>query len=620
MSTHPLIQSHPPDQSANPRLDREKARTFQGAFRAAASESHHHADFLSRISRILVDSAKADVVVIATGPSPSQLVLQGVLHPVEGLAEDTRLSFLDSARLALQENQTRVGRIGRPPNQLLVSLPITVGTTLEVFQVLFLTPIAAPDALTTIIELAVANLIQFRLTQQNLSLDHESKHLAAIADLVSRIESSSSLQSAGQIACDSVARHLNASQVTIGVRYSDQVECRILASSRSEESLTPDRRVILLEAALNESIQRGELGTWPANPSDQCHSLATHRQLVEHSQSGRVISAPLRSHQGEIVGAWLVRFDSPDTPSYLLNFVQAAATPVGSALLAMRRSEKSVLAKRWLQITTQIRHRQGRWITALCLLAIAALWIPLPYQVRASCEINPVSLRYVTAPFDARLLHAVVSPGDEVAQDQLLAQLDGEELRVELSGATAEVDRAAKERDGHLAEKEINAAQVSRLEMARMDAKARLLRQRNAQLEIRSPVTGVVISGDLRQSEGAPLTTGQTMFEIAPLDEMVLEIGISESDISHVKVGQAIEAVLNSLPDRTWTGSIERIHPRADLVDQDYVFVAEAHFQNQANLLRPGMKGRVKITAASHPLGWNLFHKAIDQVRFWVGW
>ena len=156
--------------------------------------------------------------------------------------------------------------------------------------------------------------------------------------------------------------------------------------------------------------------------------------------------------------------------------------------------------------------------------------------------------------------------------------------------------------------------------MARMDAKATVLRQRSEQLEIRSPVDGVVISGDLRRAEGAPLTTGQTLFEIAPLEEMVLEIGIPEEDIGHISMGQTVESVLNALPDRSWIGTIERIHPRSELVDQDYVFVAEVRFQNELGLLRPGMKGRAKIETAKHPLGWNLFHKAVDQVRFWVGW
>ena len=101
---------------------------------------------------------------------------------------------------------------------------------------------------------------------------------------------------------------------------------------------------------------------------------------------------------------------------------------------------------------------------------------------------------------------------------------------------------------------------------------------------------------------------------------MVIEIGIPEDDITHVSVGQTVDAVLNALPDRSWVGQITRIHPRTELVDQDYVFVAEVHFQNDLGLLRPGMKGRAKITTARHPLGWNLFHKAIDQLRFWTGW
>ena len=286
----------------------------------------------------------------------------------------------------------------------------------------------------------------------------------------------------------------------------------------------------------------------------------------------------------------------------------------------LRRGEQGRIGLAYNRLSTLLRQRKGQLVILAGLALLGGLCIPLPYAVRGGCEVHPVSLRYIAAPFDARLLQAEVEPGDEVEAGQLLARLDGEEIRWELSGATAEVDRAAKERDGHLADKEINAAQVSRLEMARMNAKATVLRQRSEQLEIRSPVSGIVISGDLRKAEGAPLTTGKTLFEIAPLEEMVIEIGIPEEDISHVRIGQSVEAVLHALPDRSWSGSIERIHPRSELIDQDYVFIAEVKFTNEHGLLRPGMKGRANIQPDRHPLGWNLFHKAIDQLRFWIGW
>ena len=569
---------------------------------------------------MLTEVARADILVIAHPDAQGQVTLDGVLHPVAGLPELTTKSFRESALAACQERHTRVGRIGRPPTQLLIGVPVLTSHIPEVLLTLFLAPPAAPDVLTTVVELAVATIAQFDLRASTRVLDREVADTAALVDLAARVQSANSVTAAGQVLCDEAARHLSLLQMAVAMALPGESRCRLTAVSRSAGHVSPERRESFLEAALDECLLRGEAGIWPPLAGAARHSLATHKQLALRWNAESVISVPLRTHTGETVGAWIAVAAHPAQAFATVGFMQAAAPLVGAALQALQRGEQGRFAQAWSRMATALRGRNGRLVVLGCLALAGMLCIPLPYSVRGGCEVHPVSLRYIAAPFDARLLHADVEPGDEVDAGQVLALLDGEEIRWELSGATAEVDRAAKERDGHLAEKEINAAQVSRLEMARMNAKATVLRQRSEQLEIRSPVDGVVISGDLRKAEGAPLTTGQTLFEIAPLEEMVLEIGIPEDDIGHVALGQTVESVLNALPDRSWTGKIERIHPRSELVDQDYVFVAEVRFLNELGLLRPGMKGRAKIETTQHPLGWNLFHKAVDQVRFWIGW
>lgn len=612
----------PPSGSADiqRRSEAERVRTLQARFDQAAVEATDRSDLTLRLARVLTEVARADILVIARPDSQGQMTLDGVLHPVAGLPELTTKTFREYALFACQEHRTRVGRIGRPPTQLLIGVPVLTAHSPEVLLALFLAPPAAPDVLTTVIELAVSTIAQFDLRAFAQVLDREVANTAAIVDLAARVQSASTVAAAGQLLCDESAKHLNLVQVAVAVALPGESRCRLTAVSRSEGNVSPERRESFLEAALDECLLRGEAGVWPPPPGTARHSLATHKQLALRWNAESVVSVPLRTHTGETVGAWIAIAADPAQASAIVGFMQAAAPLVGAALQTLQRGEQGRLAKAWSRLTASLRLRSGRLIVMGSLALAGVLCVPFPYSVRGGCEVHPVSLRYIAAPFDARLLHAEVEPGDEVDAGQILALLDGEEIRWELSGATAEVDRAAKERDGHLAEKEINAAQVSRLEMARMHAKATVLRRRSEQLEIRSPVDGVVISGDLRKAEGAPLTTGQTLFEIAPLEEMVLEIGIPEEDIGHVSLGQTVESVLNALPDRSWIGKIERIHPRSELIDQDYVFVAEVRFQNDLGLLRPGMKGRAKIETARHPLGWNLFHKAVDQARFWIGW
>ncbi|MFO1006640.1 MAG: efflux RND transporter periplasmic adaptor subunit [Planctomycetaceae bacterium] len=595
-------------------------RTLQARFGEAATQATSREDLLARLARTLSEIVRADLLGLARENAQGELSIEGLLHPIAGLPEQTTRSLHDNAQSAMRERQTRMGRIGRPPNQLLICVPILTTPAPEVLLALFLAPVAAPDVLTTVVELAVSTLSLFDLRASTTTLDHEASATAALVDLAARVQSETNVTAAGQVLCDEVTRHLNVVQTAVGMSRPGGAQCRLIAVSRSEGNVSPERRDTLLEAALDECLLRGEPACWPPPPGTPRHSLVTHKQLALRWNAESVVSIPLRTHTGEVVGAWLAVVPSQQKSRDVIGFMQAATPLVAAALRSLQRGERGRIATLWNQLAQTLRKRRGRLLILASCMALGLLCVPMPYAVRGGCEVQPVSLRYIAAPFEARLLRAEVEPGDEIATGQLLARLDDEEIRWELSGATAEFDRAAKERDSHLAEKDFNAAQVARLEMARMDAKASVLRQRSDQLEIRSPVDGVVISGDLRKAEGAPLTTGQTLFEIAPLDEMVIEIGIPEDDITHVAVGQNVEAVLNALPDRSWVGQISRIHPRSELVDQDYVFVAEVRFQNDLGLLRPGMKGRAKITTDKHPLGWNLFHKAVDQVRFWTGW
>ena len=76
----------------------------------------------------------------------------------------------------------------------------------------------------------------------------------------------------------------------------------------------------------------------------------------------------------------------------------------------------------------------------------------------------------------------------------------------------------------------------------------------------------------------------------------------------------------DAFPFETFDGEIERIHPRAELLDTESVFVAEVSLENASGQLRPGLKGRARIQGERHPLGWNLFHGAFEKARQWLIW
>ena len=246
--------------------------------------------------------------------------------------------------------------------------------------------------------------------------------------------------------------------------------------------------------------------------------------------------------------------------------------------------------------------------------------VPWPYRVKCECLIQPVERRFVAAPYDGILEKSLVEVGEVVTGGQVIARLDGRQLRIELAGLQAEYEGARRRRDSSLAIREIAESQISRSDMNRLSAQIELLNNRIKDLEVRSPIAGVIVAGDMDKAQGAPLEMGQNLFEVAPLETMVAEIGIPESEIHYVKSNNKVSLKINSFPFQTWDGKVQQIHPSAEIVDDQTVFIAEVELDNASGVLRPGMEGNAKISTQWSPIGWNLFHNAWESIRYWTIW
>ena len=231
---------------------------------------------------------------------------------------------------------------------------------------------------------------------------------------------------------------------------------------------------------------------------------------------------------------------------------------MASALHVVARAQKGPLHRAIHEVRRLSREKRGRTIFAAISLLALILCIPVHYHAKCDCTVEPIKRRYVAAPFAGPLEKSLVEPGDIVEEGQLLARMDGREVRMELSGTRADLHRATKERAGHLATHESGKSEVARYDVDRLQMRTELLEHRQQNVDIRSPIAGVVVSGDLEDAEGMPLEVGQTLFEIAPLDEMVVEVGIAEDDFAYIRPGMPVTIRLDAFPLRRFKASIER--------------------------------------------------------------
>lgn len=445
--------------------------------------------------------------------------------------------------------------------------------------------------------------------------------MAALSELISHMESAEDVTDTYQVLAEQLKSYLSVDRVLVG-RCSDRsVECKLTAVSGVLSFHPRGELAVAAQAVLQECIARGEAVCWPTTDVARSGGLLAHQQFSQTADVSAIFSAPLRDVNGQLRGAWMVIGDARRVHSQnVIRFLQTAGTPVASALKLVSRAQKGRIHQAVEAMQQWACEKRGRAImTSLALFALL-LCIPVHYHAKCDCTVEPVMRRFVAAPFNAPLEKAFVEPGDLVEKGQLLARIDGRELRMELSGTRADLHRATKQRAGHLALHDSGESEIARHEVDRLRMRTDLLEHRRQNVDICSPISGVVVSGDLEDVEGMPLEKGQTLFEISPLDEMIVEVSIAEDDYAYVRAGMPVSLRLDAFPLRKFNGSIQRVHPRAELRDESNVFVAEVFLQDAGVGFRPGMRGTAKIKADRAPLGWNWFRRPITAVVAWLGW
>jgi biotin carboxyl carrier protein len=252
-------------------------------------------------------------------------------------------------------------------------------------------------------------------------------------------------------------------------------------------------------------------------------------------------------------------------------------------------------------------------IVGVCLL-------PWPHSIKCKVVCEPKLRRYVAAPFDAKLLQAHVVVGQQVQQGDLLATLDGGDLLSHLASVRAKLAQAEQRELAALSTGDHSKSGFERLEVEHLRREAELLQRRQANLELRSPIDGVVVSGDLEREQGTPLSLGVNLFEIARLDNLIAEVAIPEQDVNWVKNEMPVSIVMEAMAGTRLESTIQRIHLRSEIRDNASVFIAEAELPNPDAWLRPGMNARAKIDAGYRAIGWQLFRSPFNAARQWIGW
>lgn len=246
--------------------------------------------------------------------------------------------------------------------------------------------------------------------------------------------------------------------------------------------------------------------------------------------------------------------------------------------------------------TTATRQAAPRQESAIEVVVRRVQQVSRPTSIAVSGEIEgwrTVNVGFKVAGVVARVLR---EEGDVVKAGDVIAELeaDGYELGLQMASAGADRARDAFARAKKMSEQGgLPPADFVQVETGVRQAIAQeaLARKQVTDTRLKAPISGVVARRGIQPAE--QVAAGMPVFTIIAVDPVEARVGVPESAIGRVRVGQTADVRIPSLNQASFSGRVRVVGVAADPVSRTYsVRIA---VPNPNGVLRPGMIAEVSI-------------------------
>lgn len=431
-------------------------------------------------------------------------------------------------------------------------------------------------------------------------------------------------ESAATALATELATRLSCERVSLGFMRGQHIHLKALSHSAGFGNKTNIVRHI--EAAMDEAFDQQATVVFPAAPDSRAQLTRAHAELSRHHGGGASIcTVPLTSDGQVIGGLTLERPAGEDFDAESVELCERVASMVGPLLELKRRDDRWLFHKMWDSLHTHGTNLVGprHWGLKFSALAATGLTVFLciatgDYRVGAEATLEGSVQRVITAPQDGYIAQAHSRAGGIVHAGDVLATLDDRDLKLEQLKWASEREQFLKEYRGALASHDRAQASILSAQVSQAEAQLQLLAEQLARTQLIAPFDGLVVSGDLSQSLGAPVKRGEVLFEVAPLAAYRVMLNVDERDIAQVASGQRGELALSAISGETMPFTVTKVTPVSVVEDGNNLFRVEAALDQSSERLRPGMAGIGKIDIERRKLAWIWTHKLIDWLRLWV--
>ncbi|MCE1227942.1 MAG: efflux RND transporter periplasmic adaptor subunit [Firmicutes bacterium] len=249
---------------------------------------------------------------------------------------------------------------------------------------------------------------------------------------------------------------------------------------------------------------------------------------------------------------------------------------------------------------------------------VAAIAIASPRKVQEAERVvvsgttsSPGASSLVAFLVPGRVMQVFPREGAPVKQGQVLATMDAANLSSALEAAKAQAKAAEAgalraEEEFQRMKRLFDTQSLAPNDFAKFKAAAEAAKQQWQQAlagqaiaqknlddsHLRAPIGGYIARRSVEP--GVMVAAGQPVFEIANLDPVEINVGVPETDIRLVKVGQPAQVAVPALPGRTFQGVVQVVNISADPATRTYL--TRIRVPNHERELKVGMVAEVSIT------------------------
>ncbi len=286
-------------------------------------------------------------------------------------------------------------------------------------------------------------------------------------------------------------------------------------------------------------------------------------------------------------------------------------------------------------------------VAGIVLAVLAVLFfVPADFNLKASGALQPVERREVFVMQPGFVNKLWVEDQVEVVEGQLLATMRNSEFELQITEKNRELNQA--ERRLQLAESERRSRGITperRIELTtemleyetlidNLTGELKLLAERQAELEIKAPISGTVLmSWDVEKSlSQRTVEPGQSLMTIADLSQQwEVELDMPERRMGHVLAARQnpalgpelkVSYVLATDPRKSFDGKAMRFDQMTRIDEKEgQVVRIQVQIDKQKHLdyrqadLRPGATVTGKVYCGKRSLGYTWFHEAWEWVQ-----